>query len=115
MPNNTEINTNAHYSYVSGDRYKLEVKTNKTGTEGAPVSQPIHLVVDWDDVENRPDLDHLVFKNRFEFPSVGIETKLYIATDENRTYRWDGVDMIYKIVGADWHEIQLIDCGGADE
>ena len=117
MPNNTEVNTNAQYSYVSGDRYKLEVKVNRTGTTGAPVSQPIHLVVDWEDVENKPQLPEgdLVFNNRFEFPSVGQSNIIYIAIDENRVYRWDSKNMIYRIIGADWNEIEVIDCGGASK
>lgn len=42
-------------SVNADDRYKIEVKVNKTGTAGSPVSQPIRLVVDWADIENIPD------------------------------------------------------------
>lgn len=108
-----EINTNAQDNYVNGNRYRLEIKTQKTGSDTGPVSQPIHLVVDWDDVSNRPDTDPLVFGTRYEFPTLGVATKLYVATDENRVYRWDEPGMRYVIVGSDWHEISLIDCGGA--
>ena len=116
MPGNTEINTNAQQDYVNGNRYRLEVKTKRTDSqEEGPISQPIHLVVDWNDVENTPEITPIIFKNRYEFPSVGEadDRTVYIATDENRVYRWDATAMMYLIIGADWHEINLIDCGGA--
>lgn len=111
MPNR-EINTNAQDTYVDGNRYRIEVKTQRSGGD-SPASQPIHLVVDWDDIGNRPDIDPLIFGTRYEFPTLGVATKLYVATDENRVYRWDEPGMRYVIVGSDWHEITLIDCGGA--
>lgn len=115
MPANTEINTNAQDTYVNGNRYRLEVKTKRTGSDEGPISQPIHLVVDWGDVEGTPEITPIIFRNKYEFPSVGEadEKTVYIATDENRIYRWDAKAMMYLIIGADWHEINLIDCGGA--
>lgn len=113
MPNQ-ELNTNAHYSFGSGDRYRLEVKVDETGSD-SPVSLPIQLAVDWSNVEGAPVVTPIVFKNRYEFPSVGEadDRTVYIATNENRIYRWDAATMMYVIIGADWHEINLIDCGGA--
>lgn len=37
----------------------------------------------------------LVFKSRFEFPNIGREDRLYIATDENAAYRFDVSQNIY--------------------
>ena len=59
MPDNKEINTNAQDTYVNGNLYRLEVKTKGSGT-GTPASQPIHLVVDYNDLENKPDLGEYV-------------------------------------------------------
>lgn len=59
MPDNKEINTNAQDTYVNGNLYRLEVKTKGSGT-GVPASQPIHLVVDYNDLENKPDLSGYV-------------------------------------------------------
>jgi hypothetical protein len=39
---------------------------------------------------------------------------LYVATDENKIYRWDSTDSIYRVVGSDYNDIKLIDCGGAE-
>lgn len=50
----------------------------------------------------------MYFNNRLEFPSIGDDKKLYIATDEDSIYRFDGVDLIYKCVGRDYEEIEQI-------
>lgn len=37
---------------TADDRYKLEIKTAKTGSgDGSPVTSPIRLVVDWEDLD----------------------------------------------------------------
>lgn len=58
--------------------------------------------------------DKLHFNTRFEFPNIGDSSLLYIATDENKVYRWDAANMIYRVVGSDYNDIDTIDCGGAE-
>ena len=40
----------------------------------------------------------LLFKTRYEFPSVGDASKLYIATDENRVYYWSDKELSYTAI-----------------
>lgn len=49
-----------------------------------------------------------------EFPNVGNEACVYIATSENRAYRWDDTAVKYYCVGSDWRDIQMITGGGAN-
>lgn len=51
----------------------------------------------------------LDFKSRFEFPSVGDNKTLYIATDENMIYRFDETSLTYKKLSSDWREIGMIE------
>lgn len=89
--------------------YTLEVKVPDPLDKTKTTTQQIRLLVDWKEVQNKP----LVFSSRFEFPNTGNNKFLYIATDENKVYRYDSVNSVYKIIGSDWHDIKLIDCGGA--
>lgn len=50
------------------------------------------------------------FKNYKEFPSIGNPERLYIATDENAVYRWDGENNVYICIGRDWQDISEIYC-----
>lgn len=50
----------------------------------------------------------LVFKNYFEFPSIGEADKLYVAKDENATYRFDDKTNTYICIGRDYTEIEVI-------
>lgn len=56
----------------------------------------------------------LEFDTRFNFPNIGDGKTLYIATDESRIYRFDEEKRRYECIGADWHEIELIDGGNAN-
>lgn len=58
--------------------------------------------------------NELIFKNRFEFPTIGNLNLLYIATDENQIYRWDSDTNAYICTGADWHDIEIIDGGNSN-
>lgn len=62
MAQNNELNMNAPTNYVDNNYYRLEIKTKQTGTGTAtdPVSQPIRLVVDYNDLLNQPNLDNYV-------------------------------------------------------
>ena len=50
----------------------------------------------------------LTFNNRFEFPSIGKSDLMYVATDENRTYRFDEESLTYYCIGSDYNEIEVI-------
>ena len=50
----------------------------------------------------------LVFKNRFEFPNIGKADMLYIALDEKAVYIFDGEQNIYRCVGRNYEEIEII-------
>lgn len=43
-------------------------------------------------VQTGKTMRELRFAERSEFPTTGFSTILYIAIDENKTYRWDGND-----------------------
>ena len=50
----------------------------------------------------------LYFSTHYEFPSIGDENKLYIATDENAQYRYDALDHAYHCVGRDPEDVDTI-------
>lgn len=56
----------------------------------------------------------LVFGNRFEFPAVGEPDKLYIAKDEDMSYRFDEEEMAYKPLGLQLEDIKQINGGNAN-
>lgn len=48
------------------------------------------------------------FNTRFEFPSIGESEIMYVATDENKMYRFDENSLTYYCVGSDYNEIEII-------
>lgn len=50
----------------------------------------------------------LRFANHYEFPSIGEEGCLYIAKDENATYRYDKQERAYICVGRDRTEEETL-------
>ena len=47
-----------------------------------------------------------------EFPLTGDSNVLYVATQENKTYRWDEDQLKYYCIGSDYNEIEYIDATG---
>ena len=82
--------------------YQLEVKL-PSGSNGETRTQVVQLA----------GYSYLEFASRFDFPNIGESNKLYIATNENKTYRWDEESTSYKVVGSDYNDIELIDCGSS--
>jgi hypothetical protein len=82
--------------------YQLEVKL-PSGSNGETRTQVVQLA----------GYSYLEFVSRFDFPNIGESNKLYIATNENKTYRWDEESTSYKVVGSDYNDIELIDCGSS--
>ncbi len=52
------------------------------------------------------------YQTHYEFPNVGNEKNIYIATDENKTYRYDLTMGKYFCIGSDYSEIETIIIGG---
>ena len=48
------------------------------------------------------------FNNRYEFPSIGKPNMIYVAKDENKTYRFDEDSLTYYCIGSDYNEIEVI-------
>lgn len=59
-------------------------------------------------VADRVYVKELRFANHYEFPSIGDSECLYIAIDENATYRYDDTERAYFCVGRDYKEIEAI-------
>lgn len=94
--------------------YTLEVKVPDPNDANKTITKKVRLLIDWNEITNKPSgLGVLEFKDYFDFPKRGNEQTLYIATNENRIYRYITASNIYKVVGSDWNEIDIIDCGGA--
>ena len=53
--------------------------------------------------------------SKYEFPTIGDGKHLYISTSENKTYRFDEVQLKYYVVGSDYEDIKIINGGCANE
>lgn len=91
---------------TSGEKtlYQLEVKL-PSGPNGESRTQVVNL----------KGLEQVKFYTKFEFPNTGDSSMLYVAINENKIYRWDTETLTYKVVGSDYNEIKIIDCGGAKD
>lgn len=47
----------------------------------------------------------------YDFPNAGESGTIYIAEDTDKTYRWSEEEHIYKCIGSDYNEIDIIDGG----
>ena len=84
--------------------YQLEVKL-PSGENGESRTQVVKL----------KGLEQVKFSSRLEFPNIGDPSLLYVATNQNKIYRWDSESTSYRVVGSDYNEIKTIDCGGAKD
>lgn len=60
-----------------------------------------------------PTQGSIVFANHYEFPNVGNNDTLYIATDENTIYYWDSKSQIYVkifVSSGSYEEVEVINC-----
>ena len=48
------------------------------------------------------------FNNRYDFPSIGKPNMIYVAKDENKTYRFNEDSLTYYCIGSDYNEIEVI-------
>lgn len=51
------------------------------------------------------------YNTLIDFPSVGRPNVLYVCKLENKTYRWDDDNVKYYVVGSDYADIDVINCG----
>ena len=75
--------------YINNNRYALEVKVPDTENPTKTVTKRIHLLIDWEDLENIPNILYYEMSPRDVFPNTGKTNTLYIATDEDMIYRFD--------------------------
>lgn len=89
------------------------------------VKGPNEINVEWDicsyttfDTTNvcGPTEDDAVVLSKptyLDFPNVGKKNVLYLDIAENEIYRWDDVNLHYRRVGSDYHDIEMIYGGNA--
>lgn len=64
----------------------------------------------WEELNESP----VVTKDtKYAFPNIGSASKIYVATAENKTYRWNDDDLKYYCIGSDYNDINIINGGGA--
>lgn len=54
------------------------------------------------------------YPTKYAFPNQGNPAVVYIDVVENQSYRWDEKTGGYICIGADWHEIKIINGGTAN-
>lgn len=52
----------------------------------------------------------LYFSSRFEFPNIGEENRLYVASDEGAVYLFSAETLCYICAGRDYNRIETIVC-----
>ena len=53
------------------------------------------------------------YATHYDFPNIGEDNVGYIATEENKIYRWDSTETKYYCIGSDYNEIKTLDGGNA--
>lgn len=104
--------------FKRGNKAILEkvLKDDKMPLQGEPVFElDTNKIKIGDGVHNYIDLpyasgsgtseDTIVYKSYLEFPPVGKDNVLYVATDENNSYRWVSAETCYKLVTVDSRQI----------
>ena len=61
------------------------------------------------------DYVRMTVSDHFDFPLIGTEGTLYIATNEGKTYIWLENEMRYCVTGSDIDKIKIIDGGKSNE
>lgn len=89
----------------------------------APISGKIYLlkpnklyIYDDDWLLINEQFEPIITKDdMYSFPSVGQTNCIYIARDENKTYRWDDTDFKYYCIGSDYKDIKVINGGSSSD
>lgn len=87
----------------------------------APLSEKIYLLKpdklylydgDWIELNKKQEI--VVTKDDiYHFPSIGDESCIYIATNENATYRWDDSNLKYFCIGSNVNDIGIVNGGSS--
>ena len=118
----TDENLNFDTSFSSGKEYFDSGLNN--------ISYGVGSTTNYNNLANKPSINGIVLtgdktsddlnispiitaSTHFNFPNVGKENVLYIAKEENKTYRYDAEDSMYYVVGSDYMDINMIDGGNA--
>ena len=75
--------------YINNYRYALEVKVPDIEDPTKTVTKRIHLLIDWGDLENIPNILYYELSPRDKFPKSGKINTIYISSDEDMIYRFD--------------------------
>lgn len=54
------------------------------------------------------------YPSKYAFPNQGNPAVVYIDIHDNESYRWDEATGSYICIGADWHQIKIINGGTAN-
>lgn len=54
------------------------------------------------------------YPSKYAFPNQGDPAVVYIDIVENEAYRWDEKSNSYICIGADWHQVKIINGGSAN-
>lgn len=84
---------------------KGKVFTRSTLSGNIHPQKPVEGILE---IPRRVYVRELYFSTHYEFPSIGDEGMLYIATDENAQYRYDNTDHAYHCVGRNPEDIDTI-------
>lgn len=60
------------------------------------------------------DATMISYATHYEFPNIGRDNVGYVATEENRLYRWDSIEQKYFCIGSDINDIKVIEGGNAN-
>nr|DAK09843.1 MAG TPA: hypothetical protein [Caudoviricetes sp.] len=114
------VDCQLEFDYFDGEDETLIWQTsifNITFEETLNVDEKVkkkfpNVIVDFekriDTIEkNKPNL--IKKKSVYDFPNIGQENCIYIATDENKTYHFDSSQNHYVIIGSNYEEIEIID------
>lgn len=100
---------------------KTHIELQMIGKQGKDGKSAYQVAVDNGFIGTEQEwLDSLVstaamisYATHYEFPNVGIANVGYVATEENRIYRYDTIDGHYYCIGSDINDIKVIDGGNA--
>lgn len=79
----------------------------KMTVSDADLSLKIQEVKDY--VDEKVESLHYTADTHLSFPLTGDSKTIYIATNENKTYRWDDTDLKYYCIGSNYNDIDVID------
>jgi hypothetical protein len=95
---------------ISGTVTKETTVTGIAGVKGT-----VQANIDPASTGYLPAAKILQYPTIYDFPNRGNENTLYLAQNENSSYRWDEAASKYYCIGRDWQEISAINGGDLNE